>query len=403
VSTSASLRVINQARVLATLRRPGPWSRAELASALGITRSTVTVVVAALLEQGLVHEVGAAARDQASTGRPRVQVALRGEGGCFAGLALGNDDLVVQLIDLTGRRIDRAVEPVDAAAGPAHSEERLIALLRGLVARHPGIPLRGIGLTMPGLVDNDGVLEWAPLLRWRHARMGERVRAAFGVPVRVENDANAAAIGEAFFGHDSDGAGARHDDLLYLVLDAGIGAGVLMGDTPYRGAAGHLGEVGHIRVRDRAGSWASVEDVLGKHTVLAEFARADRVAGDGGSEPTLDALLAAIADGSPAALAIRDAWQDALGWLVSTLVWTLDPGTVVFGGPLAALLKDDRALRAALRDHGVASATTLFRVSPQAEEAVETGAAALPMRHFFAIPELGRDSPTDFPMERAIS
>ena len=107
MATSAALRQINQARILRTLRK-GSWSRVALAKELGLNRSTVTVIISALLEQGLVRELDAVPYGAKPNGRPRVGVALQGSGAYFAGLELGNDLLTAVVTDLTGREIGRA-------------------------------------------------------------------------------------------------------------------------------------------------------------------------------------------------------------------------------------------------------------------------------------------------------
>jgi hypothetical protein len=192
VATSAALRQINQARILNTLRK-GSWSRVALAEELGLNRSTVTVIISGLLEQGLVRELDAAPSGAKANGRPRVGVALRGSGAYFGGLELGNELLTAVVTDLTGREVGRASEPTRPENGPENAEERLCELLAGVVGdRH----LEGIGLTIPGIVTPAGRLEWAPTLDWRDVTLGDTARTRFDVAVYVENDANAAALAE---------------------------------------------------------------------------------------------------------------------------------------------------------------------------------------------------------------
>ena len=99
-----------------------------LAEELGLNRSTVTVIVASLLDQGLVRELDSAPRNAKVNGRPRVGVALEGTGAYFAGLELGNEVLTVVVTDLTGREVGRASEPTSPMGGPARAEEQLCEL-----------------------------------------------------------------------------------------------------------------------------------------------------------------------------------------------------------------------------------------------------------------------------------
>lgn len=267
MATSAALRQINQARILSTLRK-GSWSRVALAEHLGLNRSTATVIVNALLEQGLVREIDPVPHRQGATGRPRVGIALNGSGAYFGGLELGNQTLTAVVADLTGREIDRASAPTVRTGGPDQAETTLGDLLADVLGRHPGVTLQGLGLTLPGLVTNSGRLDWAPWLNWRDATLGESLRARFGIEVRIENDANAAALAEEQLRPRSEG-----DNLLYLLLDAGVGGSLLVDRELYRGSAGRVGEVGHIRLPSPAGGASTaVEETLGREAVLAAFA-----------------------------------------------------------------------------------------------------------------------------------
>ena len=375
MATSAALRQINEARILSTLRN-GSWSRVALAEKLGLNRSTVTVIVAGLIEQGLVRELDAAPLSTKPTGRPRVGVALEGSGAYFGGLELGNELLTAVVTDLAGRVVGRASEPTDPAAGPEHAERRLAELLAGVIGERR---LEGIGLTVPGIVTSAGRLEWAPSLDWRDATLGATARRRFDVPVYVENDANAAAVAEEYLRPASEG-----DNLLFLLLDSGVGAGLLVDRELYRGAAGRVGESGHMRLPTADGSTGlTIEDVLGRRALLGSY-RSDAAA-----DATWDDLLAALEAGDRTAQLIRDRWQNMLGWLSGVLAWTLDPDVVVFGGPMSALLQSDTAaLHRSLRDNGPAGLTTIWRLSELGPHSAALGAVALSQRAFFAIPSL---------------
>ena len=375
MATSAALRQINQARILSTLRK-GSWSRVALAKELGLNRSTVTVIISALLEQGLVRELDAAPYGVKPNGRPRVGVALQGSGAYFGGLELGNDQLTAVVTDLTGREVGRGTKPTRPERGPQYAEERLAELLAGLVDSHR---LEGIGLTVPGIVTGGGWLDWAPWLGWRDVALGETVRTRFGVPVYVENDANAAGLAEEQLREASEG-----DNLLYLLLDAGVGVGLLVHRELYRGGAGRVGESGHIRLPAADGSiGATVEQLIGQQAVLQAFRS------DAGHDATWEDLLAAVEAGEPAAEQLRDRWQATLGWLTAALAWTLDPDVIVFGGPASVLLQSDTtALHRSLHDNGPAGITNAWRLSRLGPHGAGLGAVALSMRAYFAIPPL---------------
>jgi predicted NBD/HSP70 family sugar kinase len=343
------------------------------------------VIVSDLLEEGLVQEGDARAPSSAptATGRPRIPLSIRPEGGYFAGLDIGNDTLTVLVVDLRGDEVSRVVEVAEPAAGPAKNEERLALLLESVLKSRPDISLRGIGMTVPGLIARNGELLWAPKLSWRNTRLGSHLISVFGVPVFVENDANAAAIGEAVFGSWVGNQG----DVLYMLLDSGVGSGLLLGGRPYRGTSGYVGEVGHIQVPTADGGQRNIEDILGREAVLSEFVSR-------GGAFSLIAFQQAITERNPEALRIRGAWQASLAWLVSALVWVLDPTDVVFGGPMATLLSDNTIFQSAIRRNGITRDISRFRVSELGASAVILGAAALPLYAFFAIPTIENQSDT---------
>ena len=373
--TSAALRQINQARILNTLRK-GSWSRVALAEELGLNRSTVTVIISGLLEQGLVRELDAAPSGAKANGRPRVGVALQGSGAYFGGLELGNELMTAVVTDLTGREVGRTSEPTRPENGPENAEERLCELLAGVVSDRR---LEGIGLTIPGIVSSAGRLEWAPTLDWRDVTLGETARTRFDVAVYVENDANAAALAEEQLRDPSEG-----DNLLFVLLDSGVGAGLLVHRQLYRGGAGRVGESGHIRLAAADGSTgAAVEEVIGRQAILRAYRS------DADHEATWEDFLAAVDAGEPTAEHLRDRWQAVLGWLTAALAWTLDPDVIVFGGPSSALLQSDTtALHRSLRNNGPAGIANVWRLSSLGPQGAALGAVALSQRAFFAIPPL---------------
>ncbi len=240
-------------------------------------------------------------------------------------------------------------------------------------------------MTVPGIVTSDGRLEWAPTLGWRDTGLGEVVRARFGVPLHVENDANAAALAEEQLRDRTEG-----DNLLFLLLTSGVGAGLLVGRELYRGGAGRVGESGHIRLPADTGlldgatrTGATVEDVLGRGAVLEQHRTY------AGPHAGWDDLVASLDAGDARTEQLRDRWQTTLGWLTGTLAWTLDPDVIVFGGSVSALLQaGTTALERSLSLNGPAGIAGTWRLSSLGPLGEPLGAVALSMRSFFAVPPL---------------
>ncbi|MGN7150644.1 ROK family protein [Arthrobacter sp. SAFR-179] len=386
MASSSTLRHINQARVLDALWKHGPRSRVGLSELLGLQRSTITVITGALIEDGLVREVDADEPTQKSAGRPRVRLQLRSDGAYFAGLDLGNELSTAIVVDLSGSEVGRAAAPTDRT-DPASAERKLLELLEGVLSEHPEVRprLQGIGITVPGTVV-EGKIERAPILGWRHVSFGDLVARETGLPVLIDNDANAAAISEAQFG-----VGRDSSDLLYILLDTGVGSGLVLDRRIYRGSLGQVGEAGHIRI-PRNGSplaeWPTVEDVIGIAGLRENYAAR------GGNASDFDGFLKDLSAGGPPAVGAVGEWQQHLAWFTSTLVWMLSPQLVVFGGRSSAILETDDAMAVVASGMEADRDRTNFAVSAFGADAIAMGAAALPMSEFFSLPVLRPEQTT---------
>ncbi|MFF2300087.1 ROK family protein [Arthrobacter sp. NPDC058127] len=380
MASSSTLRHINQARVLDALRKHGPRSRVGLSELLGLQRSTITVITGALMDEGLVREVHDDAVSQKGAGRPRVQLELCPDGAYFAGLDLGNEISTAIVVDLSGAEVGRASAATDRT-DPASAERKLLELLGAILGDHDEVRprLQGIGITVPGTVV-EGKIERAPILGWRQVSFGDVIARETGLPVLIDNDANAAAISEAQFG-----IGRDSSDLLYILLDTGVGTGLVLDRRVYRGSLGQVGEAGHIRIPQGAtplAQWPSVESVIGLSALR------DRYIALGGTAADFDGMLQELRDGEQSAATAVTEWQQHLIWFTSTLVWMLSPQLVVFGGRTSAILETDEAMSAVVRGTEADPERTNFAVSAFGTDAIAMGAAALPMSEFFSLPVL---------------
>jgi predicted NBD/HSP70 family sugar kinase len=283
-----SLREINLALLLGRIAAaPRPPSRAELATGSGLTRATVSAVVDDLIGGGLVTEVDPAPRTGA--GRPARGLLLARHGPAGLGLEINVDYLAVCVLDLAGEVRHRTVHRADLRpASPAETLARAAELARRARAdaEDQGLTLAGAALAVPGLVAADGVVRLAPNLGWRevdvpallaaHPPLTESVP---GLPALVvENEANLAALGELHTGDP----GAT--DFLYVSGEVGIGAGIVLDGTLYRGARGFSGEIGHLPVHPegrpcRCGGRGCLETYAGQETILAAAGLSQRASG----------------------------------------------------------------------------------------------------------------------------
>ncbi len=233
-------------------------------------------------------------------------------------------------------------QPTDAAGGATGSLAQMLAMARALLAEG-GVAagqLAGVGVSFGGHVDaaRGVILRSVHVGGWEGFPLRDHVRAEFGVPAQVENDANAAALAEARFG-----AGRGHSSLLYVTISTGIGGGLVVDGQIYRGAHGMAREIGHTVVAPDGllcpcGRRGCLEAVAaGPAIARAAQARLDAdpsLASRLRGQATLRAedVAQAARDGDTLALATLDTAFTYLGLGLANAVNLLDPGLVVLGG-----------------------------------------------------------------------
>jgi len=306
----------NRSLVLQTLYRSGTLSRADLARSTGLTRVTISDLVADLMDEKLIVEVGQ--RDGSRPGKPATMLDINRGGFQIIGIDL-SDYAVFRgaILDLDGVVLERAEVPLDGATG-AEATAKVVALAQQLVAS-ASLPLLGIGVGSPGIVDLAGTVLSAPNLGWPSNGAGEplqeTVAAATGLPVIVANDANAAALAEHSFG-------AALSDMMLIKVGHGVGAGLIIGGTALFGSRFAAGEIGHVVVGTDGGEPC----VCGKNGCLETWLAA----------PRLDAALAATNDPAQRTAILRRAGE-RLGIALAPVVGALDLAEIVLSGPVELL------------------------------------------------------------------
>lgn len=337
------IRHVNERRVLTLLRHVGPLSRAEIARRVGVTRSTVTSVVDELVGRGMLRDTpDAPPPAEVRIGRPGTGVALDGRGSFYLGVEIGVGVMRAALVDLALATVATRTVSIGADWPVDRVLAQVARITKGFAA-DPGVAgrLRGVGLTVPGLVGTEGTVVHLPILGWRDEDLLARARAGIALPLLVENNANAAAFGEVYA--DSS---APSDVVLYLKVGTGCGGAAILGGRLLRGSGGSATEFGHIRVAD-AGVVCSCGQ-RGCLETLVNVAAMRRGLPDG-ADGRLDAdvprlLVTAVATGHPAAQAVLEGMRRALARGLVDLANVFNPSRVVLGGiarPVLALLVAD--------------------------------------------------------------
>jgi predicted NBD/HSP70 family sugar kinase len=358
-------RAHNRSMVLQHLFHSGPGSRADLARATGLTRVTVSDLVASLLAEGLVSELGPSA--EGKVGKPGTLVGLRTDAHQIVAVDLADDERMHgAVLGLSGTVKERRSAPVHGLTGEA-AVEALLALCRDLVAAAT-CPVLGIGVGSPGVIDVDGTVVEAPNRGWYELPLAARLSAALGLPVHVANDANTAALGEFTYG------GASGRGLLVLTVGGGVGAGLVVDGALVQGHRHAAGELGHVTAVDERDDLDGAP--LGPPQPCACGRRGclETVLSVPALRRRIDGLDARAADAALASVGRR------LGVVLAPVVSALDLAEIVFSGPPELL---DGPLReaalAALRERTmpVISGDLELRMTSLGEDGALSGAAVL--------------------------
>ena len=238
--TASEMRAINRSAILELIRSGGPISRTEIGARLQVSLPTVMRIIDDLAADGLVRATGTS---QWSGGRKRALVEFNGSAHLVIGVDLGGTKLYGAVADLTGTILHEVHIPHHQTQAE-ESFSLLCVLIDDLMAfaRGTGLPLRGLGVGVPGFINSQtGSVDLAPSLEWSGFPLRERLVERYDLPVAVENDANLAALGELWFGPDSDA-----DNLVLITLGTGIGAGIVLNGMVYQGSHHMAGEVGYF-------------------------------------------------------------------------------------------------------------------------------------------------------------
>ncbi len=328
VARSNTIRDINRQIVLNYVRERGPISRAEIAHETALQRSTVSLIVEELRVDGLIEEISG----ESTGGRPPILLSLRTADAVAIGVDLGTKRTIVAASDLVGRVLEQ--ETFETNPDAKKTTKEIVERARKLIRRNNGT-IEGIGLSLPGLVDPGGKELFIPTFKWRDLPLGEEISSATGLPVTMDNDANAAAQAELWFGRPE--IREVRDFILVLVED-GVGTGIVFDGQVYRGENGAAGEFGHMTIGQGApvacasGSRECWEAFASERSALARY---KNLAGSSnGAETSFGDLidLALRSDGHARA-ALRET-AHYLGVGIANLIRGLAPEAVIVGGPI---------------------------------------------------------------------
>jgi predicted NBD/HSP70 family sugar kinase len=371
------LRGRNRQRVMEIVRMHGRVSQADIARATGLSRTTVSTLVAELKQSGLVVDLETTPR-QARGGRPGVELALRDPSQFVAGFDFGHSHVGVAMADLGHTVLAESRFELDVNRNATEALDSAARMFQEVLTR-TGIDRKnvlGAGIGIPGPVDRArGTAGSATILPdWVGLRIALEMELRLGIPVQIENDANLGALAELTWG-----AGRDCSNFAYVKAATGIGAGIVIDGRLLRGATGTAGEIGHTTL-DEAGPLCYCGNRGCLETVASGPAIVELVGPMNGGLLSLSQIVQQAADGEVRCRrAVADAGRE-IGVAVAGLCNLINPERVIIGGLLSrggeVLL---RPLRESIRRHAIQAAaeTVDVRTAVFVERAELLGSVAL--------------------------
>jgi glucokinase-like ROK family protein len=396
----AWVRRMNRAIILEVFRTHTTLSRARLAMETGLNPSTVSNIIGELIQEDLIRETDLI---QSSTGRPGRLLELNPEGGCALGIEINVDYIELLVTDFAANVLWRQRQASTPEAGQEEIMLQVLQLAKQASAFIEGrkAHLLGVGVGVPGLVDvSNGLLRLAPNLHWVDVPIRDVLASHFDCPIYVENEANAAALGEYYFG-----AVRNVKNFIYLSAGVGLGSGIVIGGKLFRGMFGYAGEAGHMTLDvngelcgcGKRGCWETfvgpraVEQrvrrslTLGAESILVDMAKGDL------QNIVFDDVVQAAQTGDQTAMDALGQVAFYLGVGIANLVNLFNVEVIVLGGALnnasSFLLKDVERIAFA---NTLASGREHLRIIPSAHgtDACIMGAIALVLDDILREPAL---------------
>jgi|YNPMSStandDraft_2_1061718.scaffolds.fasta_scaffold00032_33 glucokinase-like ROK family protein len=339
----ANVKNLNKHATLDLIRfSPNGISRIELSRELGLTRAAVTAIVGDLIKAGLVRETNG----QFSRGRRAIALEINPQGGLVVGVDIGATHVTLVLADYLAHVMDEVEASLDIFQGPQvclpFVDQFLRSWLNELGVNLAQITAIGVGVPGP-IVTDAGMVSGPPIMPgWDLFPIREWLEKAWGCPVTLGNDAEFGALGEWAFG-----AGRGVDNLVYIKVGTGIGAGLLIDGQIYRGTTGCAGEIGHVTIEENgplctcgnrgclealAGGRAIAQKAIfaikaGARTTLSELPSVEAIS-------AMDVIAAARKGDHLSQKLVQEAGY-YLGTALANLINLFNPTKIVIGGGVA--------------------------------------------------------------------
>lgn len=369
------VKIQNRNLILRLIYERGSISRQEIAREIGLTPATVTNITGELLEEGIIVELPNFEK-KSTSGRKAVPLTLNPTSGYVIGVDIGPRLTRIALSDLLGHLSNIETFQYDNQ----RENELLNTLIEKIEAIKEDRNILGIGIGVPGLVDSlSGEVKTSPNLGWKDFNISGPIKDRFRLPVVVENNVKAMAIGEKWFGK-----GKKINNFILIYISLGIGSGIIIDGRLYKGANNGAGEIGHTVVSEdgeicNCGKRGCLETFASARSIVKSY---KGVSSD--EDKDIDEIKSAIEKGDKNALDIVERAGYYLGIGISNLVNILDPEMIILAGRVTrlgrALIKP---MEEALKSRLFSAQNIKIELSELGKEIGLYGASALALQKFF--------------------
>ena len=368
-----NVKSFNKHTILDLIRfSPAGTSRVEIARRMGLTRAAVTSIVNDLMQTGIIREAGGI---NVHSGRPPVVLEIDPTRGFVVGIDFGVTHLTILVADLGAHILEEAEIPININDGPQACIDQANHLLRELLAKagRELTDINAIGVGVPGPIVSDAGMVLAPPIMpgWDRFPIRDTLVKMWGCPISLSNDSELGALGEW-----AAGAGRGEQNLAYIKIGTGIGAGLLLEGQIYRGVTGSAGEIGHLTIEENGplcacGNHGCLEAIAGGRAIAQqaqEIAQKDQRTELANIKPiesiTARDVASAARLGDLAAQQILNRAGTYVGIAIAGVVNMFNPGMVIIGGGVAQsgdiLLEP---IRLAVQRRSLPAATRAVRIT----------------------------------------
>lgn len=325
IARHSVIRDINKQVVLNYVRSLAPISRAEIARVTSLQRSTVSAIVDILVDDGMIEEIGTG---DSTGGRKPTLLQIKTGTPVAIGVDVTPRETTVVLADLGGNLLRTESFPTSSEID--YMNEQILSKVSAYARDNVDCDLE-VGISIPGVADQmNGTIPYVPYFQWSNWDIGQRVTRATGLPVILDNDANAVALAELWFGSETT---RKTRNLIVVLVAEGIGTGIIINGQIYRGLGGAAGEFGHMFVGENAPVKCSCgrDDCWEAHA--SEKAMIGRYAErNGNGTVDIDLLLGLAMNGERHAVSVVKRTARYLGIGISNLIVGFSPERIIVSG-----------------------------------------------------------------------